>query len=450
MAAEIAQRRITGAAVSVARGGTILWQAGYGLADVASGRPSTAHTPFGLASVTKPVTTAAVALLAAAGRIDLDAPIARYLPFALPRSDHDAEAVTARRLGAHAAGLPSFFRFAARPGQPPETAALIRDYGRLAFAPGTLYEYSNLGFALLGAAIVRVTGWRYEEAVRRLVLAPMRLRDAVFLAEPAARTRAATRYADDGTPLAFATTATPASGELCASAHDLALFAAQVMGVDARAALPAAARAALLAPVLRSGGDYTSFGWMGTSVGGERVLVKNGGDPGAATRLTLLPDRGVSIAVLTNRVNDAFVAEVSDRIAALLVPGWSGVSEQLAPPRRAARPAAAIHGDWRGTLGNAGIARPFALRLAPDHAACRLGDAAWRRCDEAAIRDGIVTAICPGGLDGAAAGTRLDLRLVAAGARLGGRVLVRDPRATTPYVVTLDRASGGGQAAAVA
>lgn len=101
IASEIAASRATGVAIPLAADGAVLREAGFGLADVAAARPADAHTPFCLASVTKPFTTAAIMTLVEAGALALDDPVPRHLDVTLPRSDFDTEGMTLRLLGAH-------------------------------------------------------------------------------------------------------------------------------------------------------------------------------------------------------------------------------------------------------------------------------------------------------------------------------------------------------------
>ena len=73
--ADLASHSIPSLAVAVARGGTIIWEAGFGWADREGRRPATAHTPYSLASISKPITATALAILAERGAVDLDAQV---------------------------------------------------------------------------------------------------------------------------------------------------------------------------------------------------------------------------------------------------------------------------------------------------------------------------------------------------------------------------------------
>jgi len=151
---------------------------------------------FDLASLTKPMATAAIAMvLAGDGALDLAAPVRRWLPEA-------ATLATVRQLLGHAAGLAAhveFFRTLAtgRPGDPgAELVALAARYP--ATAPGVAAVYSDLGYVLLGAIIERVTGVALDEAFRSLVAEPLGLGGARYPGTAALPLAVATELDDRG------------------------------------------------------------------------------------------------------------------------------------------------------------------------------------------------------------------------------------------------------------
>lgn len=155
------------------RDSTVLLRA-IGLADRAGNRANAVDTRYHLGSSNKMLTAIAILQLVQAGRVDLDAPIAKYLPD-YPKADL-AQQITVRHLLAHTSGLGGLFEL---PGFEPK-----RRYGSNAaylpligtrqplFAPGTRYSYSNEGFVLAGAVIERVTGQSYDEVIAAKILRP--------------------------------------------------------------------------------------------------------------------------------------------------------------------------------------------------------------------------------------------------------------------------------------
>lgn len=140
-----------------------------------------------IGSLTKPLTATVLTALAAGGTLALDDPLESFLP--VPRGT----GITLRHLAEHTAGLPRLppgirgrDPYAAFDAQALESVA--RGLDALVTAPaGTEEEYSNLGYALLGAALVTATRTSYEELLRRHVLDPLGITDVV--ADPPADRR---------------------------------------------------------------------------------------------------------------------------------------------------------------------------------------------------------------------------------------------------------------------
>ena len=108
---------------------------------------------------------------------------------------------------AHASGLPIMYegydRHEAKLALSPD--ALINNYGRLAYPPGTCYEYSNIGFAALGAIASNLTGKDFGTLMRQRVLAPLGLQDSFFEASVDRFATAAVRYDPSGNPIPYYT-----------------------------------------------------------------------------------------------------------------------------------------------------------------------------------------------------------------------------------------------------
>ncbi len=163
--AQMAARHIPGLSVAVVQDGQVVKTAAYGVSDVSAKTPATLDTRFILGSCTKPFTAVAVLQLVEAGKVSLDAPIARYLD-GLPAA---WSAITVRELMTHTSGLPNYRQFLnyAKLSDPKyhqsgSVVALLADKP-LDFPPGTKYEYSNTNYHLLAQIIEKVSGQTYEE-----------------------------------------------------------------------------------------------------------------------------------------------------------------------------------------------------------------------------------------------------------------------------------------------
>ncbi|MEJ1967342.1 MAG: serine hydrolase domain-containing protein [Rhizomicrobium sp.] len=180
---------IPGMAVGYARDGVVRFARGYGFADIALKRPVTADTMFHIASVTKTVTATMILRLAEQGRLKLDETVAPYLDFPLVHPHRPDAAITFRHLLMHASGISDARYYAIDFRTPGKAAALplgsfLKDYlapgGRYYAADGCFsravsgaaWDYSNVGFALLGYVAGRIGGDMREQS-RRQIFAPL-------------------------------------------------------------------------------------------------------------------------------------------------------------------------------------------------------------------------------------------------------------------------------------
>jgi serine beta-lactamase-like protein LACTB, mitochondrial len=218
--------RAPGLSLTVATRGKIVWSVSCGFADLTSHRLVTARTRFRIGSVSKPLTATALAHYAETGRVDLDAPIDRYLDF----PSHGG-AITLRRLAGHLAGIRHYEtraeavnrRHFARVS---DTLALFAN-DPLVAEPGTHFSYSSYGYDVIGAALERLAGRDFAKLMRETVLAPAAMRETTLASAPRAVRATFYELKDGGgvrvAPVIDLTDRGPAGGFL-STADDLARF----------------------------------------------------------------------------------------------------------------------------------------------------------------------------------------------------------------------------------
>jgi CubicO group peptidase (beta-lactamase class C family) len=451
----VAAGKATGVAVAVAHNGRIVWEEGFGWANREARLKATPHTPFCLASVTKPFTTTALATLAAEGRLKLDEPANAYLGEHALRGS-EAGAATVRQLGAHAAGLPSLFvmyrtRESARSAPVEE---VLREYGTLAYPPDKLYEYSNIGYAALGAIATRLTGLEIGSVITRRVLEPLGMHNSFFDTEQARLSRAAARYDELDKPIPYYTTATPASGELYASAHDLARFAMFNLKNFATERHPVLSEEwidDLHAPVLHGpAAGATTFGWFsGSTEVGLPVLYKDGGQPGVSTIMYLVPSANLACLVLANRTDNGDLTQsVVDHMAAAVLPAWTTPDTSMNAPRSPFSATPDYLGRWTGSLGGGEADRKLQLEISiGSGASLSLSPGATPKSFNLQMEGPAVIGRTMGTLDDPDplrnSATALSLKLLPYNGNLTGRLLAvaSNPGklATIPFTLTLRR-----------
>lgn len=249
-----------------------------GWAELASRIPVGPDHLFEIGSISKSLAALALWQLAAEGKIDMDAPVSRYLPLhCLP-----PEPITAQQLLNHVAGLPEGAPI------PPNSPN-----GRLwtGAKPGTNFSYSNTGYELIGLLITQIAGRPHPEVIRERVQKPMGMLQATAHIHLKDRSRMATGYvpADDlppmfGCPLVEGpwNEMDEAAGSVMATVSDMAAYLRYVITLGRGKGVPllpdASARAMLgnVAKAEKVGGGYSS-GFMRAKIDGRPMLHHTGG-----------------------------------------------------------------------------------------------------------------------------------------------------------------------------
>lgn len=369
---ELRDHSIPSLSVAVARDGKILWEQGFGWADRERRLPATEHTAYPVASVTKPLTATALMTLVQAGKVDLDRPANDYLGAAQLRANiGSVNDATVRRLANHTSGLPLHYRSFYLDGSEPQPSLdqAILHYGNLVSIPGEESTYSNLGFGILGGIIERVSGRRYADYMREDVFIPLGMTRTSVGIGPGLNDFVATRYGEDGLPLARYETDTPAAAAVYASAHDLARFGMFHLKAHLRDQKSILTDASLDEMHRRSSlmGDDSGYGvgFAISDMNGHRVISHSGGQQGTSSHLVLLPERKLVVAVLCN-TRSKLLPRVVDSVLAELLPDWHGFTQdQWAPPPPFVTPRELL-GTWLGTLRTYAGQFPVEISFQPD------------------------------------------------------------------------------------
>ena len=449
---EIAAGSATGVAVAVVHKGQIIWEEGFGWANREAAVKATSRTPFNLASLTKPFATTTLMTLIAEGKLSLDDPANNYLAKSkIVGANGNADAATVQQLGAHVSGLPTMFamyyRNEANLALSPD--ALLTEYGNLAYPPGSCFEYSNIGFVALDAIASDLTGMDFGNLMTQRVLTPLGLDDSFFGTGVARLETGALRYDSSGNPIPYYTTATPASGELYASAHDLARFAMfNMRHRDPARILDDSWIDELHKPVfVGPSGVATTFGWFTTHLkSGEQVIFKGGGQPGVRTALYMVPSKNLACLVLTNRSDGReLCSSVCNEILSSYLPEWRQSDETSAQSPSPFVITPGLSGHWQGTLTNDGAKMQVRLKIeTSDSATLQLDEKPAERVTEMHLEGIGFTGASTGAiesLDAIRTGAKtLSLKLIPHGGMLVGRILATDSKTVTlPYTLSLDR-----------
>ena len=305
--------RIPGMALGIVRDGQIVHLRGFGAAD-GSGRAVTPQTPFLIGSLSKSMTGLAIMQLVEAGRLELDAPAQRYLPW-FRVADADASThITIRHLLYQTSGFP------ASAGNDAIARADASDYAaerevlalstfELSRPVGTRHVYSNANYLVLGLLVQAASGQSYESYVRDHILQPIGMRNSFTSKEDARANGLASghRYwfgvpigADLPHPEALV-----AAGYVISTAEDMARYLAMIQN-DGRAGantiLSPVGMAELLRPGAEAGGPdvFYAMGWTVAEEAGVRVYGHAGSTFDFRAAMSVMPDQGLGYVLLMN------------------------------------------------------------------------------------------------------------------------------------------------------
>jgi len=173
--------QIPGVSAAIVHDQQVLWIGGFGYADAAAKRPAAPDTIYSICSISKLFTSIAVMQLRDAGKVRLDDPVGRHLPwFRIKPVEGEPGEITIEGVLTHASGLPreSDFPYWTGPAYdfPTREQVIERVSSQQMLYPAeTFFQYSNLGLTLAGEVAAAASGLSYDELVRKQILAPLQL-----------------------------------------------------------------------------------------------------------------------------------------------------------------------------------------------------------------------------------------------------------------------------------
>ena len=329
---------VPSASVAVIRDGKVVLVRAYGQARI---EPPTGASPamrYGIGSISKQFTAAAIMLLVEQGKLTLDDPVAKYFP-ALTRANE----VKIRDLLNHTSGYRDYWPQDYVPASmlaPITVEQLMRNWATLPldFEPGTQYQYSNTGYVIAGAIAEKVAGQPLVEMLHQRIFEPLGMKSVVDINLGRLGPEDPTGYLrytlgpprpapKEGAGWLFA------AGELAMTAADLARWDLALL--DGKVLKPESFAAMSTTRVLANGAS-AQYG-LGLDVylqSGRRVLEHGGEVSGFVAENVLYPDQQVAIVVLTNQDASGAAEQLGERIRDLLFVGESPqTARQLARAR---------------------------------------------------------------------------------------------------------------------
>ena len=332
-----AYTRYPGVSAAVVVDQEVIWQGGFGYADITKRTPATATTLYSICSISKLFTSVALMQLRDLGTVRLDDPVAKHLSwFTIKNPRPDQEAVTVEGILTHAAGLPreaAYPYWSAPSFEFPTREQIINAVSsqEMLYRPETYFQYSNLGLTLAGEIVAVASGKSYGDQVQANVLNPLGLKDTYWdMPEQERGKRLAMGYSGwprEGArreiPFFQARGIAPAAG-YASTALDLAKFASWQFRLLAKGGAEV-----LSANTLREMQrvHFMDPAWETTwGLGFEvwrndgKTFVGHGGScPGYRTQLTMRPEEKIATITMVNAI-DADAEGLAQQAYNLLAP----------------------------------------------------------------------------------------------------------------------------------
>ena len=272
------------------------WVVGYGKLSATDERVPDGDTVFEIGSIGKGFTGILLAQAVLSGEVRLNDPISLYLPEGVVAPEYEGRSITLLDLATHYSGLPPF-----------TTTNLCDEYTldqmydflsgyHLTRAPGSMYEYSNIGFALLGDLLVRRAGQAdYESLLLDRVARPLGMQSTRIQLTPEMQSRLAAPHDDDLLlSCSNIVSALFAAGGIRSTANDMLTFLAANMGMT-ETELQAATQLAQTPQRPSYGADPIGLGWISGTIRNH-----SGRTMGYYSLLGWDPQRKIGVVVLTN------------------------------------------------------------------------------------------------------------------------------------------------------
>ena len=305
VSAALTRQHVAAVSLAIVENGEVVYAKGYGVRDIDSGARADEQTIYPIGSNTKQFTAAAILLLQERGRLNIEDPVAKYVPDA----PHGNEITVAQLLG-QVSGLPDytqtpeFGKYSSKEVTPNEMLATVRD-APLAFKPGTNWQYSNTNYLLLSMIVVAASGQPYQTFMLDNILRPLNLSTATFDTNTTTFPDEARGYTAFAMGALHGAPRTDYSwfqgaGDLMMSAVDLAKWD---IALDSGSVVSPTSFNRMSTPKTLPDGTSTGYGYglgAGNQFLGHQIVGHLGGFSGFISEDLTVPSDRVAVVLLSN------------------------------------------------------------------------------------------------------------------------------------------------------
>ena len=311
---QIDNHLVPGLAVAVVLGGEPIYTKAFGVKNVDNQAALTADSLFHWASVTKPFVATAIMQLVEQGKIDLDAPVVKYLPY-FQVDDPQSSKITIGQMVSHTSGMPDVINY--QWDQPVYDDGALERYVRslsskkLIAPPGEKRRYSNMAFEVLGNVIAKVSAMTFEDYVQENILVPLGMAKSTLLkkqADESLLTSPHTVVSKEGQKVCIVRKHWPynrmhaPSSTMISNVHDMARWAIANLNhgeLGDNRILKASSYEILWQPRSEK---FPGIGlsWFLRERNGLRTVSHGGGDRGFRSNFVMVPEKDLAVLMVSN------------------------------------------------------------------------------------------------------------------------------------------------------
>ena len=389
---------LPGVAIGIIKDGKLTYAKGFGTARLEKGengtptevgasnvdKPITTRSLFHMASVTKPFVATAIMQLVEQRKIDLDAPLVKYLPY-FRLADDRYRSITIRQMLNHTSGIPEEVRGTWEHPEYDDGALerYVRSLTNLSMtgAPGEKFAYSSMAFDILGDVIAKVSGQTFEDYVRQNIFKPLGMNDSTLLlreANPALLTSPHVKARDEiVVSRAFPYNRTQApSSTLYSNIEDMSRFIIANLNrgeLDGHRILQVSTCELMWKPVTDAkvlGNLQIGLTWYQQMYKGHRLIIHSGGDIGFESLVVFAPDDAAGLVMMTNFGSEAeeILSEFATIAVPAMIPAFAAAAKPSPGPASASTPGpeASVDGildRYVAAIGGADVLKKFTSRV---------------------------------------------------------------------------------------
>ncbi|MEK6304087.1 MAG: serine hydrolase [Acidobacteriota bacterium] len=306
------EQEVPGFAIAVVRDQTIIYAEGFGVKNLdRKSEKITPHSLFHMASITKPFVATSVMQLVEQGKVELDSPVVKYLPY-FRLKDERYKTITVRQMLGHISGMPDVQDY--EWDKPVYDDGALERYVRsvadqsLIAEPGTKFAYSNMAFEVLGDLIAKVSGETFEGYVQKHILKPLQMNSSTLLVKQAIPRLLTSPHVLDASYSPTVSKVFPynrmhsPSSTLYSNVVDMSRWAMVNMNrgeLDGKRILKASTYDVMWKP---AGENFTRVGisWFLGKHRDYQTIGHSGGDTGFVSNLLMIPDKKIAVVMMSN------------------------------------------------------------------------------------------------------------------------------------------------------